>query len=109
MKVFKVNITPRATEDMQEIFEYIAYTLEVPQIAFKLLDRIESEIFSLSSMPEKFRRFEFETQKERNLRIMSVDNYVVLYIVNDEKSEVTVIRILYGGRDIDKQLDNTKF
>ncbi len=109
MKVFKVNITPRATEDMQAIFEYIAYTLEVPQIAFKLLDRIESEIFSLSSMPEKFRRFEFETQKERNLRIMSVDNYVVLYIVNDEKSEVTVIRILYGGRDIEKQLNNTKF
>lgn len=35
---------------------------------------------------------------------MPVDNYCVLYIPNMDKAVVTVIRVLYGGRDIETQL-----
>ena len=35
---------------------------------------------------------------------MPVDNYCVLYIPDTEKAVVTVIRILYSGRDIEAQL-----
>ena len=35
---------------------------------------------------------------------MSVDNFIVFYISNVENQIVTVIRIMYGGRDIDNQL-----
>ena len=45
--------------------------------------------------------------KERNLRIMPVDNYLVFYIPRSEEKTVTVIRVMYGRRDIDAQLKQT--
>ena len=38
---------------------------------------------------------------------MSVDNYLVFYIPDRDAGIVTVIRIMYAGRDIDSQLDYT--
>ena len=36
---------------------------------------------------------------------MSVDNYLVFYIPDAAEQTVTVIRVMYGGRDIDSHLD----
>ena len=36
---------------------------------------------------------------------MPVDNYVNFYIPDKTKKLVTVIRVMYSGRDVDKQLD----
>ena len=38
------------------------------------------------------------------MRIMPVDNFVVMYIPNEEKCVVTIIRVMYGGRDIDTEM-----
>ena len=35
-----------------------------------------------------------------------IGNFVVLYIPNEENSTVTVLRVIYGGRDIDAELQN---
>ena len=44
------------------------------------------------------------TMHSRNLRVMPVDNYLVFYIPDHQVKTVTVLRIMYGGRDIDAQL-----
>ena len=36
---------------------------------------------------------------------MTVNNFVVLYSMNEETAVVTKIRVMYGGRDIEKQLN----
>lgn len=36
---------------------------------------------------------------------MPVDNYLVFYITDREAQTVNIIRVMYGGRDIDTQLD----
>ena len=41
---------------------------------------------------------------------MPIDNYVVYYIPSEEDSTVTVIRVMYSGRDKDTQLkEHTEF
>ena len=35
------------------------------------------------------------------LRKLTVNNFVVFYLVEKEERTVTVVRILYGGMDID--------
>ena len=35
---------------------------------------------------------------------MPVDNYLVFYIPDHQVKTVTVLRVMYGGRDIDSQL-----
>lgn len=40
---------------------------------------------------------------------MPVDNFVVLYIPNKDKAIVTIIRVMFGGRDIEKQLKELRW
>lgn len=47
---------------------------------------------------------EREPWKSRGLRVFLVDNYLVFYIPDRERKMVTVIRVMYGGRDVDKEL-----
>lgn len=105
---YKINLTPKAQSDLKEIFRYIAVDLQSIQNATGQLDRLEKAISSLEQMPERYRVYDKEPWRSRNLRIMTVDNYLVLYVPNKEEHTVIVIRIMYGGRDIDSQLNYNK-
>lgn len=60
-------------------------------------------------MPERFRRYETEPWRSRGLRIMSVDNYIVLYSASHNPAVVSIYRIMYGGRDLESRLkEHTK-
>ena len=102
--MFTVEISDQADVDLRNIYEYIAFELQSPENAGGQLDRLEESIMSLDRMPERFRQYEKEPWHSRGLRIMPVDNYCVLYIPDTEKAVVTIIRVMYGGRDIDTQL-----
>ena len=34
----------------------------------------------------------------------AVDNYIVFYLTNKEAQVVTILRVMYSGRDIEEQL-----
>ena len=101
---FDVQISSQADRDLRDIFEYIAFELLAPENAAGQLDRLEDAICKLDNMPEKFRRYEREPWRSRGLRVFPVDNYLVFYIPDIENQIVTVIRVMYGGRDVDKEL-----
>ncbi len=99
-----VQISEQADRDLRDIFEYIAFELLAPENAAGQLDRLEDAISKLDNMPEKFRRYEREPWRSRGLRVSTVDNYLVFYIPDMERQIVTVIRVMYGRRDVDKEL-----
>lgn len=101
---YKVQLTETAENDLRGIFEYIAFDLQSIQNAAGQLDRLEQSIISLNHMPERFRVYEKEPWSSRNLRIMPVDNYLVFYIPDHQKQVVNVMRIMYSGRNVEKQL-----
>ena len=100
--IYKIQMTRQARIDMHEIFEYIALVLKVPQHALRQVGRIETQIQKLNHFPERFKIYEREPWQSRGLHQMAVDNFVVFYFVEDEN--VTIIRIMYEGRDIREQL-----
>ena len=102
--IYEVEISEQADNDLRGIFEYIAFELQSPENASGQLDRLEEQRLSLDTMPERYRKFEKEPWNSRGLRILPVDNYVVLYIANSDKKIVTILRVMYAGRDIDNQL-----
>lgn len=101
---YSVEISEQADADLRGIFEYIAFELQSIQNAAGQLARLEKNILSLDRMPERFRRFGKEPWHSRGLHIMPVDHYCVFYIPDTEKSVVSIIRVMYGGRDIDAEL-----
>lgn len=103
--IYEVEVSQQADSDLREIFEYIAFELQSPKNASGQLDRLEKQILSLNTMPERYRRYEKEPWKSRGLRVLPVDNYVVLYIPDCDKKVVTILRVMYTRRDIDHQLN----
>ena len=50
-----------------------------------------------------------DMEKSRGLRFVEVDNYIVFYIPDIKEQVVTVLRVMYSGRNIEEQLsDHTK-
>ena len=94
---YSVIYSPEAKDDLREIYSYIAYDLQAPETAEGQVNRIRKEIRSLDFMPSRYAVVDWEPWKS----MVPVDNFVVYYAVNDGSRTVTVIRIFYGGRDVE--------
>ena len=103
---YEVTLTPEAKHDLREIYRYIAVELQSEQNANGQLNRLEENILKLDEMPERFRVYDREPWRSRNLRVMPVDHYLVFYIPDHQSQIVTVVRVMYGGRDIEAHLGN---
>ena len=106
---YEAKFTNEAQTDLRSIFEYIAFQLQEPENAKRQFLRIEEMILSLDNMPERNRLYEIEPLKSRGLRVLPIDNYVIFYIPDAVTMIVTIIRIMYAGRDIENQLRFAKF
>ena len=99
-----VNYTNAAEQDLRSIYDYIATTLCAFDTAKNLVRQIMEEIASLDEMPKRYAKYDKKPWKDRGLRFFSVKNYVIFYLTNEKTKTVYIIRIMYGGRDIEKQL-----
>ena len=104
---WKILYSAHAKEDLQSIYEYIAYDLYEPDTATDQVQAIMDEIGNLDEMPVKYREYDVEPWASEGVRIFSVGKYVILYQPNESSHEVNIVRIMYGGRNIAKQLSET--
>ncbi len=105
--IFNVVYTSEARQDLRDIYEYIAYELLVPEIASGQVDRIMKAVRSLEQMPMRYRLYEEEPWHSQGLRFLPVDNYLIFYLSDETNNVVNIIRVMYGGRDVKKQLSET--
>lgn len=103
--IYEVEVSEQADSDLRGIYEYIAFELQSPENANGQLDRLEEKILSLDTMPERYQKYEKDPWKSLGLRVLPVDDYVVLYIPNSDKRIVTILRVMYAGKDIDNLLN----
>ena len=78
--IYEVEVSEQADSDLREIFEYIAYELQSPQNASGQLDRLEEQILSLDTMPERYRKYEKEPWKSRGLRVLQSTAFFIFNI-----------------------------
>ena len=56
--IYEVELSEQADSDLRGIFEYISFELQSPENASGQLDRLEEQILSLDTMPERYRKYE---------------------------------------------------
>ena len=105
--IFNVVYSSEARQDLRDIYEYIAYELLEPDTAAGQTNRIMKAARSLEQMPMRHRLYEEEPWHSQGLRFLLVDNYLIFYLPDETNNIVNIIRIMYGGRDVKKQLDDT--
>lgn len=101
---FRIQFTSGARQDLRDIFEYIAFELFVPDTAKAQTKRIIDEIRTLDVFPMRYPLYEDEPWHSIGLRFFPIDNYLIFYRTDEEKEIVSIVRIMYGGRDISRQL-----
>ena len=104
---YEVMYTAGAKKDLRNIYRYISEELLAPKNAAGQTKRIMAAIRKLDEMPKRNRLYEEEPWHSRELRFLPVDNYLAFYKVDDEKATIYVVRIMYSGRDVHKQLRET--
>ena len=103
----KVVYSSKAHQDLRNIYEYISFTLLVPDAAKNIVERIMITVRTLESMPERNPLYKEEPWHSQGVRFVPVRNYLVFYTINNKTETVSVSRIMFGGRDISHQLDET--
>jgi toxin ParE1/3/4 len=95
----RVEFSPEALADLLDLYDYIAMH-DGAERAIGYIDRIEDCCRSLSSFPE---RGISRGDLRPSLRILGFERRAVIafHITTDT---VTILRILYGGRDIETVL-----
>ena len=97
---YKVILSPEASADIQNIYDYIAYEKQSILNAEAQLSRIQKEIIQLDTMPNAFRFYPKEPWHSRGLRYFPIDNYLIFYTVDEEKKSVYVLRVIGGQMDL---------
>ena len=95
----QILFTPLATEDLQEIWVYLAENAG-SKTANKFLLAVKKKCETLAEFPEMGRvRHEYLL----NLRSFSFSNYIIFYLLLDDGVEV--LRIVHGSIDIQQVFD----
>ena len=102
-----VRYAKQFLQDLKEISEYITDVLQEPQIAEKQVQRILDAADSLDHMPERCRIYE-GVERNLKIRILTVNRYMIFYQPDETCRLVKILRVIYGGRDIPAQLEETE-
>ena len=103
-----IEFTDRAKRDLRDILDYVTFELREPQIAVNLVRTITGEILSLDNMPMRYPIYDEEPWKAKGLRYFPVKKYLVFYYPDEARNTVYIVRVMYGGRDISRQLGESE-
>lgn len=94
---YEIRITPKAFNDLDEIYDYITNKLFNANAAEKLIDEIETSILRLRDFPLSCSLVNDEILKKKGYRKLIVANYIAFYIVDEIGEQVVIMRVHYGG------------
>lgn len=101
-KNYKLSFLPLFEEDLNEIVDYITFTLKNPSAAHRLVDDVEQAIIERLEMPLAFAPYQSSKKRKHPYYRINVRNFSIFYVIIDDTMEVR--RLLYSKRNIDQLL-----
>lgn len=92
-----MQIAPAASQDLQDIKDYIETELANPTAALSVLSRIMKGIRRLATFPDSGVSLSSRIDIQTDYRFLVCGNYLVFYRHVDDT--VFVLRVLYSRRD----------
>ena len=80
MKKYKIIWSPKAFNDLDNIYNYIKYYLKEPYIANNISYILINSISELNYFPERYTRI--PNLENKNVRKLSISDYIIIYEVN---------------------------
>ena len=96
---YTVVLYPKALRDLDGIYQYIFEILQALEYAVGQLERLESGIFKLEEYPYRCAVRKTGVYANRGYRELLIDNYVVIYKVDEAAMQVLVVTVQYSKRN----------
>ena len=95
----KLQVSPAAQRDLQEIKSYIASDLDNPTAALSIVKKITKRIRGLLDHPLMGAPLSSVCNADNDERFLVSGKYLIFYHTAYHENAVTIDRVLYGGRD----------
>lgn len=104
MKHYIVEISETAEKDLENIISYLRYTLAGDIIADKYKILFKQGLKDLENVEGNMPILDEKLTGHKNIRKITIRNYIIFYVVNEELNKVFVVRIGHTFMDWEKYL-----
>lgn len=98
-EIYEIEFTEEARDEIREIYEYISKNLVNENAAKRLMKKIKRNVMNLADFPEIYAKIEKKDKLQREFRRMIVDNFVILYTIDESKKTIYISHMYYGRRN----------
>ena len=97
-------LTETAESDLDEILDYIANELMNPDAASFFADAFDEVMEEICRAPKTGRLVSNPYLKRSDVRRVLVKNYIAFYLLDDDREQIVVLRVVYSKRDLNEIL-----
>lgn len=99
MNSYEIIVTSDAEADLYKIKDYIAETLQAPDVALNYIRVIRKQIEKLSYMADSIALEKREPWHSRGVRKIIAKNFYVYYRLDNMTNKVYILNVIYPKRD----------
>ncbi|WP_101698686.1 type II toxin-antitoxin system RelE/ParE family toxin [Clostridium minihomine] len=103
--MYKLEYLPIAKQDMTDIARYISQTLINPAAAERLASEMIEAADRLIDFPYANPAYYPIRSLKHEYRRLLVQNYIMLYYVDEAQKLITIARVIYARRDYGRLLE----
>ncbi len=96
---YEVILTEKAKIELKGIYDYISKSLMSEIAAKNLYNKVKDSILRLEDFPESCSIIEHYKDNKYQYRKLVINNYLVIYRIDEENKKVYIVRIIYGKRN----------
>ena len=98
--IYSADFSEQAADNLSDITRYISDELYNPQAANRFYNEVANKLILLREQPYMFPLYHDEELSAKGIRSIVIGNFIMFFVIDDEKKVVSIVRILYGRRDI---------
>lgn len=98
-EIYEIEFTEDARDEIREIYEYISKNLVNEVAAKRLMRKMRENVMDLAESPKIYAKIEKKDRMKREFRRMVVDNFIVLYTIDENKKTIYISHMYYGRRN----------
>lgn len=98
------KLLPKAKLDLESIFQYIALELVNPEAALELIEKFETKFKGICKFPKAYPLLINASLDNNRLRKSILDNFIIVYLYDEGKELINIVRVIYAKRDYIKDI-----
>ena len=98
-ETYRYVLTENANADVEEILEYMTTELANPDAAAAFVDAMDEKLEEVCRAPKIGRLVENPYFKRTDVRKILVKDYIVYYLIDEDKNQIVVLRTIFEKRD----------